>query len=366
VAVVTMSRVLVPRGPCCSSKLVSSADFELYFGDALLTDHIICGFTLSVGGGTRSIDVAAGKGRVLGLHLDNTVACTDAVACLAICDVHTIYVQVNRDGMCRPCNWTFTSNTTGTTPCCAFKIGTATTDCTGTTASVTTIGTAQETGVAQGTAFPAEYVTNRLFWRSDENNLYSNTGTEASPLFTSLGGSLFGDGADGADTNPVNCADPIKHYTCLTFNCNTTWTLACLGPALIYVSGTLTIAACVTWTINGGHENNGGGIGGGGGGGSGGTGGNPHSVIILAAAITAGANAKILLNGNDGCDGANGSGASNTNGRCGQDAKYGVGIGGVQSSSAIGGVGGNTFSRLEAGPRHANVQVVLQLKVKQV
>ncbi len=175
-----MARILIPRGPCCSAKKVESTDFEKYFCP-VITDHVVCGYTLSVGGGTRAIDVAAGNARVLGLHTENTAACTNAIACLAVCDVHHIYIQVNRDCMCRPNDFTFASNTTGTTPTDAFKIGTATTDCTGTTASVTTIGVAPEMTVANGATFPSEFALNRVFWRTDFRRFYYNRNTEIAP-----------------------------------------------------------------------------------------------------------------------------------------------------------------------------------------
>lgn len=34
------------------------------------------------------------------------------------------------------------------------------------------------------TAFPATWAVNGWFWRTDLNNLYQNTGTEASPIWT--------------------------------------------------------------------------------------------------------------------------------------------------------------------------------------
>ena len=193
-----MTRILIPRG---GAKIVSSVDWELYFGD-VLSDHVICGFTLSVGAGTRDINVALGTARVLGLHLNNSASCTGAVACLAVCDTHSIYVRVDRDCMCIPTGWTFTSNTTDVTPTDSFKIGTATTDCTGTTASVTTCGTAKETGVAQGCVFPTDFVTDKLFWRTCTstgfgNKLFKNIGTEAVPCFLVVGS------AGGASFTPL-------------------------------------------------------------------------------------------------------------------------------------------------------------------
>jgi len=179
-----MSRILIPRSAACSSKVVGAGDWEDYFGD-VLSDHVICGFALSVGGGTRSIDVASGKARVLGLHLNNSTSCCDAVACLAVCDTHSIYIRVDRDCMCRPSGWTFTSNTTDVTPTDSFKIGTATTDCTGTTDVVTTCGTAKETGVAQGTTAPTDFTTCKLFWNTNAALQY-NSGTEAVPIMQAV------------------------------------------------------------------------------------------------------------------------------------------------------------------------------------
>jgi len=44
-----------------------------------------------------------------------------------------------------------------------------------------------KTTYGQGTSFPATWPTTRLFWRTDENILYKNTGTEGTPVFTALG-----------------------------------------------------------------------------------------------------------------------------------------------------------------------------------
>jgi len=179
-----MSRILIPRSDNISAKAIDSSDQTKFLG-CVLSDHVTSGFTLTVGSGTRAIDIASGTARVLGLHLCNTVSCDCALACLAVCMTHSIYIQVCNDPCGNPDEWTFTSNTTDTTPACAFKIGTATTDCTGTTASVTTCGTAKETGVAQGTVAPTDFTTCKLFWNTDAA-LQFNSGTEAVPIMQAV------------------------------------------------------------------------------------------------------------------------------------------------------------------------------------
>ena len=45
-----------------------------------------------------------------------------------------------------------------------------------------------KTTYGQGTSFPSTWRTDRIFWRTDENKIYQNTGTENSPTWTNLGG----------------------------------------------------------------------------------------------------------------------------------------------------------------------------------
>jgi hypothetical protein len=46
--------------------------------------------------------------------------------------------------------------------------------------------TLNQTTYGQGTSFPSTWSLTRLFWRTDEQKIYQNTGTEASPTWTSL------------------------------------------------------------------------------------------------------------------------------------------------------------------------------------
>lgn len=45
-----------------------------------------------------------------------------------------------------------------------------------------------KTTYGQGTAFPSTWPTDRVFWRTDTNILYKNTGTEGTPVWTEIGG----------------------------------------------------------------------------------------------------------------------------------------------------------------------------------
>ncbi len=128
-----MTRILIPRGPNCSSKVVSSTDFELYFCPILPT-YAECGWCVTDPCMGLAACVAAGTARFLGLHINNTATCQ--VSCLTACSTNHIYVQVTRVG-CIASSWAFTTNVTGVTPALSFKIGTATTDC----AQVTAVNT---------------------------------------------------------------------------------------------------------------------------------------------------------------------------------------------------------------------------------
>ena len=55
--------------------------------------------------------------------------------------------------------------------------------------SVLSDGNLNQTTYGQGTSFPSTWSTARLFWRTDSKQIYQNTGTESSPVWTQLGGS---------------------------------------------------------------------------------------------------------------------------------------------------------------------------------
>jgi len=131
-----MTRIIIPRGSCCSAKVVSSSDFELYFCPILPT-YAECGWCVTDPCMGLAACVAAGKARFLGLHLENSATCQ--VTGLTMCAINHIYATVTRDAMCKVSSWAFTTNTTGCVPTLSFKIGTATTNCAQVTAVTTCI-----------------------------------------------------------------------------------------------------------------------------------------------------------------------------------------------------------------------------------
>jgi len=183
---------------------------------------------------------------------------------------------------------------------------------------------------------------NMLWWDTDDNLFYRNSGTESVPVSTEVAGGadFFGDGSDGSATDPSSPSSGILQYTDLTFDNDTTWTMTDKGPIYVFVSGTLTIATTKTWIINGSHDVA---TKGGAGGGNGGVGGEAHSVIIIAKTVVAGSTAKIQINGNDATNGANGASTTGAqvNGGDGTDAGAACTIAGTSSTAAKGGKHGS-------------------------
>ncbi len=141
-----MARILIPRGPCCSSKKVETTDFEKYFGN-ILDNHILCGLTLAAQcPAALAVDVASGEARLAGLDIASNATC--CVPCLTMCRTNYIYAQLNRDAMCRPCNWTLITNLTGVIPTDAMLLGNAVTNTT-TVTSVSSVPVAIEPKVGQ-------------------------------------------------------------------------------------------------------------------------------------------------------------------------------------------------------------------------
>ncbi len=261
-----MARILVPRSPCMSSKTVASTDWTDYFKD-IINDYIVCGLDVVAGCGLN-IDVGIGNARVIGLHLFNSTSCCDAICGgLAACMCNYIFAQVNNDGMCRPCNYTFTSNTTGCAPAQSVRIAKATTDC------------ACVTAVSQTPCVDAFY----------------HSGTEHP--------AILGDGSNGTLV-VTTCTDlmccNIKQYKNLTIDaCQT---LQADSSFIIRIQGTLTLNGTITTNCNGGP--NLGGIGGGcGEAGPGGDGGQSGGIIQIFTRFLAGTGCIVSngLNAANGC-----------------------------------------------------------------
>jgi len=161
-----MTRVLIPRAG--GAKVVATTDFECFRGP-VITDYLRCGWTVAAVGCTLAVSIAAGKGSLKGLFINNDSSDT-SVTCLAVCDQTFIYATLGRDCCCRPDAFTFTTNLTGCTPTDSIQIGTATTDACMVTAVTTTPLQAQTT-VGAGSVFPDCPACCALFMRSGDGEI---------------------------------------------------------------------------------------------------------------------------------------------------------------------------------------------------
>jgi len=127
-----MSRILIPRSDSQSAKIIEPSDFEKYFSSDILRDYRKSGFAIAIGSGL-SVDIALGTARVKGLYIEATAS--ENVGSLTASSANYIYITLARDSNSEAESWSFTKNTTGTTPTDSFFLGSAT--CGGST--VTTV-----------------------------------------------------------------------------------------------------------------------------------------------------------------------------------------------------------------------------------
>lgn len=140
-----MARVLYPRSDSISAKVVEPSDFEQMF--SFIEDHISSGFTVTAGSGL-SVDVSTGIIRLKGLVCENDAS--ENVASLTDNTVNYIYVTLARDGNSEAESFSFTKNTTGTTPTDSLKIAKVTTS----SGSVTAVSQTNLTDTLQYALLP--------------------------------------------------------------------------------------------------------------------------------------------------------------------------------------------------------------------
>ncbi len=199
-----MAKILIPRSDSISVKTIEPSDFEEFFRE-IIHDYISTGFTLTSGTGL-SVNIAIGKARLKGLFIHNTSS--SSKGSLSASTVNYIYVTLARDINSEAESWSFTSNTTGTTPTDSLFIGTATTN----GSSVTTV------------------------YMVDVEKF-------------SGGLKIWGDGADGARTvsSSTTIDESAKFYTTFTLNSGVTLTASERGMTIfanesITINGTLSTA----------------------------------------------------------------------------------------------------------------------------
>ncbi len=131
-----MTHTLIPRSSACSAKVVSSLDFEKFWSCDVIKDYVKSGFTMAAQcPAALAVDISSGIARVNGLYVENTTG--DCKGSLIACSVNSIYLTIDRDCCCRPKSWSYSSNTTGSTPTDSMLFGTATTNCATVTSTCT-------------------------------------------------------------------------------------------------------------------------------------------------------------------------------------------------------------------------------------
>ena len=117
-----MSRILIPRSDSLGAKIIEPSDFEKYFSSDIVRDYRKSGFVITIGSGL-SVAIAAGTARVKGLYIEATAS--ENVGSLTASSPNYIYITLARDSNSEAESWSFTKNTTGTTPADSFFIGNA-------------------------------------------------------------------------------------------------------------------------------------------------------------------------------------------------------------------------------------------------
>jgi len=116
-----MSRILIPRSDSLSAKIVEPSDFEKYFSSDIIRDYRKSGFAITAGSGL-AVNIAVGVARVKGLYIESDAS--ESVASLTASSPNYIYITLARDSNSEAESWSFTKNTTGTTPADSFPLGT--------------------------------------------------------------------------------------------------------------------------------------------------------------------------------------------------------------------------------------------------
>ena len=159
-----MSRILIPRSDSLGAKIIEPSDFEKYFSSDIVRDYRKTGLVITAGSGL-SINIALGTARVKGLYIEATA--TENVASLTASSPNYIYITLARDSNSEAESWSFTKNTTGTTPADSFPLGTVvcggstvtTVDQTAIVDSALVINTGEDSVIAKKSETIADYTT---------------------------------------------------------------------------------------------------------------------------------------------------------------------------------------------------------------
>ena len=117
-----MSRILIPRSDSISAKIIEPSDFEKYFSSDIVRDYRKTGFTITAGSGL-AVNISTGSARLKGLYIESDA--TESVSSLTANNTNYIYITLARDSNSEAESWSFTKNTTGSTPTDSFYVGRA-------------------------------------------------------------------------------------------------------------------------------------------------------------------------------------------------------------------------------------------------
>jgi len=159
-----MSRILIPRSDSLSAKIIEPSDFEKYFSSDIVRDYRKTGLVITAGSGL-SVDISAGVVRLKGLYLESDAS--ENVGSLTASSPNYIYLTMTRDSNSEAESWSFTKNTTGTTPADSFVLGTVvcggstvtTVDQTSVVDNALVINTGEDSAVTAKTVAIGDYTT---------------------------------------------------------------------------------------------------------------------------------------------------------------------------------------------------------------
>jgi len=120
-----LTKILIPRSDSISAKVIEPSDFEGFNSSDIVADYVKSGFTVADNNNGLQCTVAAGVLRLKGLYVQSTA--TETVTGLSDSTTNHIYAVLARDGNSEAESWSFSTNTTGSTPTDGIKIGTAVT-----------------------------------------------------------------------------------------------------------------------------------------------------------------------------------------------------------------------------------------------
>jgi len=199
-----MSRILIPRSDSLSAKIIEPSDFEKYFSSDIVRDYRKSGFAIAIGSGL-SVDIALGTARIKGLYVEATAS--ENVGSLTASSTNHIYITLARDTNSEAESWSFTKNTTGTTPADSFFIGSAV--CGGSTVtsinqtavvdSALVINTGEDSVIAKKSVTIGDYTTPTAVTASSAAGSFPSSNAKDNNTSTSW--------RTNASTNPFIYAD---------------------------------------------------------------------------------------------------------------------------------------------------------------